>query len=319
METIKNYLESMFMTLPNTAEVNRAKMELGQMMEDKYNELISEGKSENEAIGIVISEFGNLDELAEDLGLRAVMSDYSDKNVRVLGMDEIEAFIEDCTRASKMVAIAVFLFIASCAFPAAFSSINVMETISIVMLFVCIAAGVGILIFRGAEMKKWEFLSQGGVGIDYATTQTLTSRRDAKIGTKASFLAIGIALCILSVIPPIFLEDFHMGVMEDMGGALFLIVVAIGVALIIISSGVTAAFDKLLSLNEDGTVGATYTKKGKEKTYSNAKFNKIMSCYWPTVSCIYLAVSFLTFDWHITWIIWPIAGIVNKLIATMID
>ncbi len=31
------------------------------MMEDKYNELISEGKSDNAAIGIVISEFGNLD------------------------------------------------------------------------------------------------------------------------------------------------------------------------------------------------------------------------------------------------------------------
>ena len=39
------------------------------MMEDKYNELIAEGVSENTAVGTVISEFGNLDELAEDLGL----------------------------------------------------------------------------------------------------------------------------------------------------------------------------------------------------------------------------------------------------------
>lgn len=65
METIKNYLENMFSHLPNTPEVQKAKYELYQMMEDKYNELISEGKSDNEAIGIVISEFGNLDELTE--------------------------------------------------------------------------------------------------------------------------------------------------------------------------------------------------------------------------------------------------------------
>ena len=65
METIKNYLENMFSHLPNTPEVQKAKYELYQMMEDKYNELISEGKSDNEAIGIVISEFGNLDELAD--------------------------------------------------------------------------------------------------------------------------------------------------------------------------------------------------------------------------------------------------------------
>ena len=70
METIKTYLENMFSGLPDTPEVRKARYELEQMMEDKYSELKSSGKSENEAIGIVISEFGNLDELAESLGLQ---------------------------------------------------------------------------------------------------------------------------------------------------------------------------------------------------------------------------------------------------------
>ena len=74
METIRNYLESMFSRLPNTPEVQKAKYELAQMMEDKYTELKEEGKSDNEAIGIVISEFGNLDELAESLGIRSYMN-----------------------------------------------------------------------------------------------------------------------------------------------------------------------------------------------------------------------------------------------------
>ena len=64
MDAIKNYLETMFLNLPNTPEVQKAKYELGQMMEDKYRELIADGKTENEAIGTVIAEFGNLDELA---------------------------------------------------------------------------------------------------------------------------------------------------------------------------------------------------------------------------------------------------------------
>ena len=50
METIRNYLESMFSQLPNTPEVLKAKYELGLMMEDKYSELIADGKSENEVI-----------------------------------------------------------------------------------------------------------------------------------------------------------------------------------------------------------------------------------------------------------------------------
>ena len=73
METIKNYLESMFANLPNTPEVLRAKNELLSMMEDKFTELISEGKLQNEAVGIVISEFGNLEELAESLGIEGVV------------------------------------------------------------------------------------------------------------------------------------------------------------------------------------------------------------------------------------------------------
>ena len=51
MDTIKSYLETMFANLPATTEVLKAKDELWGMMEDKYNELISEGKSENEAVG----------------------------------------------------------------------------------------------------------------------------------------------------------------------------------------------------------------------------------------------------------------------------
>ena len=39
METIRNYLETMFARLPNTFEVQKAKDELWQMMEDKYRDL----------------------------------------------------------------------------------------------------------------------------------------------------------------------------------------------------------------------------------------------------------------------------------------
>ena len=59
MEAIRNYLETMFLNLPNTPEVYKAKNELWQMMEDKYTELKNEGKSENEAVGTVIADLGS--------------------------------------------------------------------------------------------------------------------------------------------------------------------------------------------------------------------------------------------------------------------
>ena len=95
METIRNYLETMFLKLPNTPEVYKAKNELWQMMEDKYTELKEEGKSENEAVGIVISEFGNLDELANDLGISQFVESQPMPQGKTLSLDQAKSYLAD--------------------------------------------------------------------------------------------------------------------------------------------------------------------------------------------------------------------------------
>ena len=69
MDTIKSYLDNMFEVLPKTNQMIKLKNDLLCSMEEKYNEHKNDGKSENEAIGIVISEFGNIDELIDELGI----------------------------------------------------------------------------------------------------------------------------------------------------------------------------------------------------------------------------------------------------------
>lgn len=53
-----------------------------------------------------------------------------------------------------------------------------------------------------------------------------------------------------------------------------------------------------------------YYYEGKSK-----KIRKIMSIYWPTVTCIYLILSFLTMHWELSWIIWPLAGVISRIIT----
>ena len=48
MDTIKTYLDNMFLNLPKTDEINSLKNDLLNNMEDKYNELKAQGKTENE-------------------------------------------------------------------------------------------------------------------------------------------------------------------------------------------------------------------------------------------------------------------------------
>ncbi len=100
METIRNYLETMFLKLPNTPEVYKAKNELWQMMEDKYTELKEEGKSENEAVGIVISEFGNLDELANDLGISRFVENQPMPQGKTLSLDQAKSYLADAGKSA---------------------------------------------------------------------------------------------------------------------------------------------------------------------------------------------------------------------------
>lgn len=70
MDDIRDYLGSVFSKLPQTPEAHRAKDELGQMMEDKYAELLAQGMSEKDAAEATIAEFGNPDEVLESLGVK---------------------------------------------------------------------------------------------------------------------------------------------------------------------------------------------------------------------------------------------------------
>ena len=71
MDTIETFLDNMFAPCPTTPRLTEARAELRAMMEDAYNDAIAQGKTHNEAVGQVITDFGNLQELAPTLGIAA--------------------------------------------------------------------------------------------------------------------------------------------------------------------------------------------------------------------------------------------------------
>ena len=112
MDAIKSYLENMFLHLPKTAEVLRAKEELAQMMEDKYNQLRSEGRTDNEAVGQVISEFGNLAELAGTLGIPQEVKDLEVDTKQITLTDaEVERYIKVSKETGRQVALGVAIIL----------------------------------------------------------------------------------------------------------------------------------------------------------------------------------------------------------------
>jgi len=176
METIHNYLESMFARLPNTQEVIRAKCELGQMMEDKYSELIEAGKSDNEAVAQVIAEFGNLEELSDALGISHILHGdnvYAD-NIRQITEDEVHSYIYDAAFCGLLRGFGIFLAIICSSGPILAATYHASSakgamTAGLVFLFCSIAAAVALLTYSGLRMGRWSFIRRMPCSIDYST------------------------------------------------------------------------------------------------------------------------------------------------------
>ena len=100
--------------------------------------------------------------------------------------------------------------------------------------------------------------------------------------------------------------------LDELGGASLFLFVGAGVFLMVYAKSVKRTIVNLLKLNDQ----IEFTEK-KETVIKNKTVNVIMSVYWTIVVCIYLCVSFLTFKWEMTWIIWPIAAVANTIIKAI--
>lgn len=320
METIFNYLENMFLQLPKTPEVLRAKQELGNMMEDKFQELIAEGRKENEAVGIVISEFGNLEELAEELGISQVVNHQNVERdtSRYVDREEAEAFIEMSRRTSIWVSFGVMLCILS---PCALIYIGTLQDYSkngisdgmivlfgLIPLLLLVAIAVVMFCWNGMKMEKYEYMKKENFQMDAAFKEVLKQRQEQEKPKATLKLIIGILLCIFSVMPllvvgAMFDDDLYAAY------ALIFLLVMISVSIwFFIAGGSTVNSLKILLQEEE------FSKEGKK---SQKLMDVIGGIYWPIATVIYLGWSFWTMDWGFTWIVWPIAGILYGVIASI--
>lgn len=255
METLRNYLNTMFQNLPDTAEVQRARDELWQMMEDKYTDLISEGVSENEAVGTVISEFGNLDDFADLLGIRSLVPygrpedqnpsgdpsgeqreegkrkakeeapryGYSAKPLRFLTVDEVKAYLEDMTKVSFIRAIGVFLCITCVIGHIFFGQIGdhlwifgrLFNVAAMLVFWGFIVVGVLCFIWAGQLDDRWKYVRKERCVLDPEALLYVNDRYDGVQKGVKRFQTIGILLCAFCWLPAAILSGFDISFIEE--------------------------------------------------------------------------------------------------------
>lgn len=310
------YLDNMFAGLKKTHELERLKQQLLSGMEDKYHELKMNGKSENEAIGIVISEFGNIDELTAELGIH---HESGEQQIPFLTVEE--AYDYAATRRSSGFWTGLGVFLAVCGvalfifIDTLFENNSIMvdnsstETgalLGLIGMFVLIAVAVGMFIYSGMKLERFKNLEQG-FQLPFALKSELQHSQNQFAMTYRISVIMGVCLCVLSPVF-IFAATFINDDSTPYGVAVFLLTTALAVFLFVYYGNIQGAYTKLLH----GSRISSAEKKEDERI-----IGAIAAIVWPLATAVFLFTGFVYQRWDINWAIFPITGILFGMFSSV--
>jgi hypothetical protein len=306
METIKMYLDNMFAALPKTAQMSDIKNNILANMEEKYNELKAAGKSENEAIGIVISEFGNIDELVNELGLKK--EEVTDDKP-VITKEETYSYLAAKKTMGIRISIGVFLCILA---PASLVLLNALfedgvfgtrisesagSVIGLIPLFVLVTIAVGIFIYSDMSFGRYKYIEEG-VHLSSGLRAELQKKYDDYTHTYSLSVIVGVCIIILSPIT-LFVSSVLKNDKSTYGLVIMLCIVAFAVVDFIYFGSIRESYGRLLQ------IGDYAPKKQKEDKVIGA----VASIVWPLAVAIFLFSGFIYDMWAKAWVVFPITGV----------
>ena len=169
----------------------------------------------------------------------------------------------------------------------------------VIILILMVAAAVGMFLYIGFNGKKYEYLETSNIDTEYGVSGMVRERKDAYASIHSRWMIIGIMLCIIAAVPLLMIELLRWGhddgSLVAVGTGVMLAVIAVGVKMIVKTSILWGGMDKLL---EEG-----------DYTRLNKKASRYDGIYWAIATAIYLGWSFMSNRWDITWLVWPVAGV----------
>lgn len=260
------------------------------------------------------------DEIVESLEVPSTnISTEETKPLRRVSMEEANIFLDMKRKSAPTIANATLMCIISPVLLILLSTIaddhvlNISEAVAagvgLVFLFGMIAAAVFMFITSGMRESHMEHLEKESFETEYGVSGMVKEKRNSYEPIFTRGIAIGVVLCILSVVPLVIVgimdaPDYVCGIFT----ALLLMIVAVGVNMIIRVSIVKSSYDILLQEGEFS----------KEEKRAKRKLDPFAGIYWCLATAIYLGWSFWTMKWHFTWIVWPVAGVLFAAVSGVI-
>lgn len=344
MDTIETFLDNMFAPYPTTPRLTEARAELRAMMEDAYNDAIAQGKTHNEAVGQVITDFGNLHELAPVLGIAADIRPDADPQAApatgtptglsrpaypVVTLPEAQALAQAKRSTASTLAHAVSLFVCAPTVLIVLTSLteagriaisdNTASFIGIAFALLLVGLGVGLLVQRRAAFSSVHHLIEGKFTPDPVVTAWAVRERLNHETVRTRRLTIAVFLWIVSALPILatsMLAPDHgpQSELSSVGVAISLVIIATGLSIYLPAAWASSTYT---TLTHPGGSGEYSSRRSDGEEDEDPFVSFVASIYWPAAVVIYLLWSFIFDAWDISWILWPVAAVAFAIFASV--
>ena len=237
---------------------------------------------------------------------------------REVSAEEASVYLDTAKKSGRRIALGVLLCILS-----VFAMLVLMEVLnymdlsegavaagSLAALLATIGVAVAIFIPAGTALSKYEYLEKSTIVLTEALEKDLREEYEANNQKQLWHITVGVLFCIFGALILIFMSLLFPNNDHVLLMCLWLlfVLVAVGVYIIVRTCYLRGAYQRLLQLEEFSAECKTHALRTEV----------ISASYWLVILAIYLGSSFLSGEWGITWIIWPIAAILSGPFSALI-
>ena len=188
------------------------------------------------------------------------------------------------------------------------------SAIGVSVLLGLIAVAVGTFIATGIAGKPWEFIDEKkGFELSYGVDGMVREKRAAFASKYTALTVTGVVLCIFCAAPLIVTSVLEMELLSVIMTGVLLLLCGAGVFCFVLGGIRYDAYEKLLA--GDRRIGA---KKEQAKKKTLTAWGMFSEVYWLIVTATYFLWSFLSGDWHISWLTWVVGSAAFTLIKLIV-
>ncbi|MDE5892106.1 MAG: helix-turn-helix transcriptional regulator, partial [Acetatifactor sp.] len=252
----------------------------------------------------------------EDVGGAASTDASSEENSysgrgRSISLEEANTYLQTVQKTAKFIAIGVLICILSpvCLLlmggwseygPVAISE-EMAAGLGVAILLVMVAAAVVLFIVNGMKLEPYEYLEKEEICLQYGVSGIVDKQRAAYTKQHQHSLALGVTLCILSVVPFLLAAGLHAAeIWLVYSVCILLVIVSLGVFLLVQAGSVWESYQKLLQEGDYST----------QKKRTRRRMGPLAGAYWCLVAAIYLGIKFQNDGWRTSSAILPVAALI---------